>query len=767
MQNCLDVNRPSSQHLDSKNHLLPSLASNLLSVRSGSCPLHSENSLQTANMGSPIKSENCLSQGGVVWKDTEDVYANPSIVHKKSKYVRDSGEMVRSNKAIHREKSIEKEPPPLPERQYSVQTSGETGSEEAGSGDSNLSLCLKDQTSTDTQETNSESVEVRLDPMMDEGSGYSTCGATMRLGSMEEDGGGYSSCGDTSLAPLRRRERIYEEIKDQDIDKSQCEEDNMCSVPYQSYVRKERPYEEVKDLQMDSGIHNSSSGTDFFAQVMNHFDSLSENVASSAGVCVSCTDDLETDCCESDKTSEETSGWNDERFTSSSKTDSAINDLSISLDYPISNINSFASSAEQQDTVKPESLNREMTKQSEHTDCRPQSTSAATGALESGNSQAALESGNSQADSHTESLPNSFTVVQHTPPLETSYEEDADLVLENLQSQAVPSCVSSIENLLDYERGIEDDNSKEATDTDSCSPMTGSGVKNWEEIPYADADGPSVDDLPPTLPEDGYSECSDVPQENSTRSLVITELDLVCSQDSQISASETRVTPVQTEIKTSASDNTVEDESGNSQLGATGVDLKNENSENVPDKDGQVVWRAKGLPYKSIPSFYYDEEPVHMSLSELGMTEKFSKHSREKEKHKKKEKEEKSSSNLGQQSSETSSQVKVSNSGVKVRDSSFRQTAVHKNPESRRTYPMGMAKSLESELVHKHDKDQAETKLSRSATSCEKPIRDAKAKSSFVEPITLPEIPKFNQNSELSKYILFMYLLYNKITAEV
>lgn len=133
-------------------------------------------------------------------------------------------------------------------------------------------------------------------------------------------------------------------------------------------------------------------------------------------------------------------------------------------------------------------------------------------------------------------------------------------------------------------------------------------------------------------------------------------------------------------------------------IGAIGGDPKTDNAQDILDEEAEVRWRPKGLPYKSIPSYYYDEEPVHMSLSELGMKEKYNKHSREKERQKRKQKEGKSSS-IRQQCSGNSSQVKSSSlSGVKVRDSSLRQTAVHKNPEARRTYPMGMAKSLDSEM---------------------------------------------------------------------
>lgn len=745
-----DVNRPNSQHLDVRNHLLPNLTSNLLSVRSGSCPLHHDNSLQSAKMGSPNKSENCLSQGGVVWKETEDVYANPSIVHNKTKQSGERKDTVRSSSAINREESVEKEPPPLPERQYSVQAQDDLGSEETCSEDNILvhSTHVVEQNCFVSQETNSESTEVRPelmneegngystcgsvlvrpDPMDDEGNGYSACGSSsVRPDPMDGEGNGYSTCGGSSKAPYRRRERIYEEIKDHDINNSQCEADDMCSVPYPSYIRKERPYEDVKDLQIDSGIHNSSSGTDFFAQVMNHFDSLSENVVSSNSVCETYTEDLETDGSASEKACENLEMFSDVRNASSAKTDSAITDLSISLDQPISNINSFTSSAEQLVSETLETSNPELVKQSDLTDHQPLDNFAAT-QLE--------ESENTPLKQHTESINSSVSPAQYKSPLGTSYEDDADFVLESLHSQAIPSGVSSIENLLEYERAV-NDNSSEVVNEDSGTPMSSSGVKSWEEIPFADAD---VDALP-RQPDDGYSECSDVNQGSLAGSLIITEADLGCDQNS---ASNTVVTPSQSEMETSASEDTAE--MMKLPIGAIGGDPKTDNAQDILDEEAEVRWRPKGLPYKSIPSYYYDEEPVHMSLSELGMKEKYNKHSREKERQKRKQKEGKSSS-IRQQCSGNSSQVKSSSlSGVKVRDSSLRQTAVHKNPEARRTYPMGMAKSLDSENVHK---DLVETKMVKSETSGDKPLRDVKAKSSFVEPVTLPEIPRFNPNSDI------------------
>lgn len=746
-----DVNRPNSQHLDLKNQLLPNFTSNLLSVRSGSCPLHHDNSLQSAKMGSPNKSENCLSQGGVVWKETEDVYANPSIVHNKTKQSGEKKETTRSSSAINREESVEKEPPPLPERQYSVQTQDDLALEDAHSEDHILinSPHVIEQNCIVSQETNSESTEVRPNLLNEEGNGYSACGSVLvgqypvdeegngysacgssllRSDPMDEEGNGYSTCGCSSNVPQRRRERIYEEIKDHDINSSKCEEDDICSVPYPSYIRKERPYEDVKDLQIDSGIHNSSSGTDFFAQVMNHFDSLSENVVSSSSVCDTCTEDLDTDGSASEKACENLEIFSDVRSNNSAKTDSAITDLSISIDQSISNINSFTSPAEQLVSETLETFSPEVVNQStDLTDHQPAVNFAATHSD---------ESENTPLKQHTEPISSSVSLAQYKSPMETTYEDDADLVLESLHSQAIPSGVSSIENLLEYERTV-DESSCEIGNIDRDTPMSRSIVKSWEEIPFADAD----DDLLPRPPDDGYSECSDVNQGSLTGSLIITEADLGCDQNS---ASKTVVTPSQSEIEASASVDTVE--KLELPIGAIGGDPKSDNAQDVLEEEAEVRWRPKGLPYKNIPSYYYDEEPVHMSLSELGMKEKYKKHSREKERQRRKQKEEKSSSNR-QQNSGNSSQVKNGgSSGVKVRDSSLRQTAVHKNPEARRTYPMGMAKSLDSENGHK---DSKEIKMVKSETSGDKPLRDVKAKSSFVEPVTLPEIPKFKPNSDI------------------
>jgi hypothetical protein len=344
--------------------------------------------------------------------------------------------------------------------------------------------------------------------------------------------------------------------------------------------------------------------------------------------------------------------------------------------------------------------------------------------------------------------------------------------------------VSSIENLLEYERSMEDSTKKQ---------MDKNCANKWEEIPYADSASLGLGDTEMSLPEDGYSECGDVQQDGAAMSLIILESDLSCDQDSALQTVTTKSSgenETQREgasvIKGATGSNPQKEEAsvingvtgstgGDSReeeasvikgstggdpqkeeasvvKGATGHDPHRESVQDIPEETAEVQWRPKGLPYKTIPSFYYDEEPVHMSLSELGMKEKYNKHSREKEAHKKKQKEGKASS-LRQQSSGNLSQVKASGSSkVKVRDSSLRQTPVHKNPAARRTYPMGMAKSLETEKEHK---DPVDTKLSRSASSSEKPARDVKAKSSFVETVsvTLPEIPKFNQNSEISKCI--------------
>lgn len=717
------MNRPNSQQLNSRNHLLPNLTSNILSVRSGSCPLHHENSLQTGILSSQNKSENCLSQGGVVWKETEDVYANPSIVHNKTKQgVENTPEgpsMLCS--AMNREESVDKEPPPLPERQYSVQSLEDIDASEQVpcNRDPGFSDHVSEQDSNHTTQeadTIPKSLEVKVGPEDEEENGYSTCGS--------------------SVAPFQRRERIYEEIKDRDFRTLQCsneEDTTACSVPYQTYVRKERPYEDIKDLQLDSGICNTSSGTDFFAQVMNHYDSLSENV-SSAGPCDTSADDLETDCgSESNKTCENMELLNAVVGANSAKTDSAVTDMSLSSDQPISNFNSFSSSVEQCDTVKMKTTTQEKGGKSDLVDFQPQSNSATTDSLECRNVQANL---------HTEQKDKVVIHSEYPPRIEASYEDDADLVLESLHSQAIPSGVSSIENLLEYERSMED-SMKKLIDVDSAD--------KWEEIPYADSASLGLGDTPQSLPDDGYSECGDVQQDSAAVSLIIMESDLGCDQDSASQTVATEESGI-----TSTGENKVEKEEVSAVKGAMGGDVQEENVQNIPNEVVEVQWRPKELPHKTIPSFYYDEEPVHMSLSELGMKEKFNKHSKEKETHKKKQKEGKSSSPR-QQSSRNSSQVKASGSSrIKVRDSSLRQTAVHKNPAARRTYPMGMAKSLETEKEHK---DPVETKLSRSATSSEKPCRDVKAKSSFVEPVTLPEIPKFNQNSEVSKYNIFLTVL--------
>ncbi|XP_061169598.1 uncharacterized protein LOC133178956 [Saccostrea echinata] len=710
-----DVNRPSSQNFDMKNRLLPSFTSNLLSVRSGSCPLQNENSLQTGIKSSQNKSENCISQGGVIWKETEDVYANPSIVHNKTKNVENPfKEPLRSGSVVNREESVDREPPPLPERQYSVQNLEDINTEEPPSNEDPVSSeCPRTEDSI-PPEADTEQVpqEVRLDPLDedDETNGYSTCGS--------------------SLVLLQRRERIYEEIKDQDIKTSQCscEEDKMCSVPYQSYIKKERPYEEVKDLQIDSGFHNSSSGSDLFAQVMHHFDSLSENV-SSAGPCEISTEDLDMDC---GNVGEKMNIPNGSCNTNSARTDSAITDLSISSDHLVSNLTSFTSSAEQADSVKWKSEKQKIKDKSDLVCSQSQSNSTV---LES------YETENLCAKPLNDDLTNHQFSFENQSPMATSYEDDADLVLESLESQTIPSGVSSIENLLDYERNMEDSTAK-LKDSESCFQMGSSHVNNWEEIPYADANNLKLTDIPRTMLDDGtHSDCNDSNRESLTGSLIITEADLACDQNS---AKQTETTD-QSDVKTSAEVVIVDKPELPTVISAMGGDPE-EGMQDIPDEETEVKRRSKGLPFKTIPSFYYDEEPVHMSLAELGMKEHYSKHSREREKQKKKQKEGKSSSTR-QKSAESSSQVKVSGSSrVKVRDSSLRQTPVHKNPAARRTYPMGMAKSLETEKVHK---DPIETKLSRSATSGEKPLRDAKAKSSVVEPITLPEIPAFNQNSDI------------------
>lgn len=151
------------------------------------------------------------------------------------------------------------------------------------------------------------------------------------------------------------------------------------------------------------------------------------------------------------------------------------------------------------------------------------------------------ESENTPLKQHTESINSSVSPAQYKSPLGTSYEDDADFVLESLHSQAIPSGVSSIENLLEYERAV-NDNSSEVVNEDSGTPMSSSGVKSWEEIPFADAD---VDALP-RQPDDGYSECSDVNQGSLAGSLIITEADLGCDQNS---ASNTVVTPSQSEME--------------------------------------------------------------------------------------------------------------------------------------------------------------------------------------------------------------------------
>lgn len=62
------------------------------------------------------------------------------------------------------------------------------------------------------------SVLVRFDLMDDEGNGYLVCGSFfVRFDLMDGEGNGYLICGGFLKVFYRRRERIYEEIKDYDI----------------------------------------------------------------------------------------------------------------------------------------------------------------------------------------------------------------------------------------------------------------------------------------------------------------------------------------------------------------------------------------------------------------------------------------------------------------------------------------------------------------------------------------------------------------------
>lgn len=153
-------------------------------------------------------------------------------------------------------------------------------------------------------------------------------------------------------------------------------------------------------------------------------------------------------------------------------------------------------------------------------------------------------------------------------------------MLDSLQIRSLSSCVPSLKNLPDCNSRADDNRVRK---------LNGSEENNRNEITFPDAGRVVVNDKPQLSKDDSNSVCSDVKMTVRSKSK---ENNLKCNLDSFESVLQTRT--------------------------ATPSEKNHRVSEDSHDNEIDLPLAIRDTPEESdIEKFYYEDEPVHISHSEL------------------------------------------------------------------------------------------------------------------------------------------------------
>ena len=287
----------------------------------------------------------------------------------------------------------------------------------------------------------------------------------------------------------------------------------------------------------------------------SNVDSLNESVVSSTGVETS--DTIASSA--SDNCNEIEHLWNEKELSLSSgciNSDHSLSNHSISL------INSLRLSEERQGSVETIA---KRSKTSDSPYCFRKSENLALDSLESVNPKVSLPS---------------ETVLRTDKMDQYLSSSNTDSVLDSLQIRSLSSCVLSLNNLPDCNSRADDNRLRN---------LNGSEENNRNEISFPDAGRVVVNDKPRISKDDSNSVCSDVKMTVSCKSK---ENNLMCNLDSFESVLQTRTT--------------------------TPSEKNRRVSEDSHDNEIDLPLAIRDTPEEpDIEKFYYEDEPVHISHSEL------------------------------------------------------------------------------------------------------------------------------------------------------
>lgn len=157
---------------------------------------------------------------------------------------------------------------------------------------------------------------------------------------------------------------------------------------------------------------------------------------------------------------------------------------------------------------------------------------------------------------------------------------NTDSVLDSLQIRSLSSCVPSLKNLPDCNSRADDNRLRK---------LNGSEENNWNEISFPDAGSVVVNDKPRLSKDDCNLLCSDVKMTVRSKSK---ENNLKCNLDSFENVLQTRT--------------------------ATPSEKNHRVSEDSHDNEIDLPLATRDTPEEpDIENFYYEDEPVHISHSEL------------------------------------------------------------------------------------------------------------------------------------------------------
>ena len=377
---------------------------------------------------------------------------------------------------------------------------------------------------------------------------------TMGLDFMNNDDDNEHSPNDgITLAHCKGEQRVYDKSEVQDISISKAEVDKLCTLTQKE--KNESQGDEITLLTMNSGVYPSSSELNLTSNV----DSLNENVVSSTGVETS--DTIASTA--SDNCNEIEHLWNEKELSLSSgciNSDHSLSNHSISL------INSLRSSEMRQRSVETIA---KRSKTSDSPYCFRKSENLALDSLVSVDPKVSLPS---------ETVLRTDKNDQYLSSPKTS--SNTDSVLDSLQIRSLSSCVRSLKNLPDCNSRADDNRLKK---------LNGSEENNWNEISFHDAGSVVVNDKPRLSKDDGNLLCSDVKMTVRSKSK---ENNLKCNLDSFESVLQT--------------------------ITATPSEKNHRVSEDSHDNEIDLPLAIRDTPEESdIEKFYYEDEPVHISHSEL------------------------------------------------------------------------------------------------------------------------------------------------------